>query len=175
MSPGSRQSILYKPSVARCVVVATFLSLLFFAIAGSATVKEDSTVEMASLPVRLAEGDSVSVVLTPMPSKHQLVGGPIFDLFSASSDSVLWCGPVRPNPHSWLSLSVVIRSVCDFDVVYLPVGSATVDTVYFGSVEPATYRVRVDFKNGPGPREYGLQFLYHEEVVHEFPRFIRAR
>jgi len=158
-----------------CPLVVIVFSLALGAAVSLAGVENDSAEEMASRPVRIGEGESFSVVLTPMPAKYQLQGWAVLDLFSASADSVLWCGPNRLNPHSWLRLSVICQSICDFDVVCIPGVDAEVDTVNFEGVEPAMYRVGVERSGGTGPGEYGLQFLYLGEVVWEFPKFVHAR
>jgi len=158
-----------------CALVVIVFSLALSAAVSLAGVENDSAEAMASRPVRIGEGESFSVVLTPMPAKHQLQGGAVLDLFSASADSVLWCGPRRPNPHSWLRLSVICRSICDFDVVCFPGVGAAADTVRFERVEPAMYRVVVERSGGTGPWEYGLRFLYLGEVVCEFPKVVHER
>jgi hypothetical protein len=175
LSSSASNSNSQPPAVWICVLVFMCSSLTLGTVASLAEVQSDSSETRASRPVRVGEGESASIVLTPMPAKYQFQGGAILDLFTASADSVLWFGPNAPNPHSWLGVSIVCRSTCSFDVIYSPVAGASADSIHFEGVEPSAYQVRVDRNGGSGPREFGLQFLYLGEVVGEIPRIVHAR
>jgi hypothetical protein len=148
--------------------IALVVGLVLGAVAVPLAGEDDIAGKMSARRVRLAESDSITIMLEPMPPKYQISGGSTLDLFSASADSVFWCGPRVPNPHSWLSRSIICRTVCDFDIVICTANGAVIDTVQFRSVESATYRIRVSESNRPVPGIYGFRFIYRGEVVDDF-------
>jgi hypothetical protein len=139
-------------------------SVSFSVLAAEDTV----TTVKAAIKNRLAEGDSLVIALEALPDKYQIRGGEILGYFTASADSNFWCGPNKPNPYCWLSSSVICWNRCDFQIVLCSEEGATIETLDFEAVEPATYRVDVDDTNRPEPGVYVIRFLYDAEVVDEF-------
>jgi hypothetical protein len=123
---------------------------------------------------RSVEGEFVIVELIPMPEKYQDKVWQILDVFAASPDSTFWCGPVRPNIHSWLSISVVCCDTTDFQVNYCSEAGDEIESLEFKDVEPSFYRINAENTNSTEPGLHMLQFRQSGVVVHEgkyaFPR-----
>lgn len=122
-----------------------------------------------SVPAPTATGDRVTITLEPMPRKYQDRTGSLLDLFAASADSVFWCGPNRPNPHSWLSPSVICRERTDFGVDFCAESGELVEALEFASVGPGFYRVSLSFGDDDRPRPgvYLLRFRHRDSTVFE--------
>ena len=110
--------------------------------------------------------DSVTLELVRMPEKYQ--DGPwILELFAASADSSFWCGPIKPNIHSWLSLSVICRDTTAFRIEYSTDAADEFATLAFEGVVPGFWRVGVYPARRPGTGLVSLRFIHSGRVVHE--------
>lgn len=143
------------------------------AFPSAAAAENEIAQDMARSPVRRVEGPPLLVELVPMPARYQILGGELLDLFTTSADSVFRVGPSRPNPHSWLSPSVICGDLCSFQVVFGTEKGAPIDTLDFVGVKPATYRVQVGDSPRPDPGIYIFRYLYGGEVIDEFKIDIR--
>jgi hypothetical protein len=113
-----------------------------------------------------ARGDSVTIVLSPMPDKYQ-GGFWVQDLFAASADSTFWCGPIKPNIHSWLTLSVICRDTTDFRIEFGKEAGSDFESLEFKDVAPGFYRVDAHPSSHPGSDPRVIRFIYAGGVVHE--------
>ena len=76
-----------------------------------------------------------------------------------------WCGPNRPNPHSWLSRSVVCRAPVDFRIEFLDAQGDSLETLAFAGVPPGSYRLRLREQSRTQPGVYTLRYIYAGAVV----------
>jgi len=157
------------PNTAHYWLGFILLVLLIVGYSAVPSAKENatSTAEMDQVYQSL-ESDYITIELEIMPEKYQFESGFTCDYFTASPDSNFWCGPNRPHPFSWLSVSVVCRSRTDFQIQFCSSEGDSIDEIDFVGVEPATYRVEVSEDNRPEPGLYLLRFLYDDAVVDEF-------
>ena len=112
-----------------------------------------------------ANGAFFLVELVPMTGKYVLDGTEVLQLFTASADSAFWCGPNRPNPHSWLSRSVVCRAPVDFRIEFLDAQGDSLETLAFAGVPPGSYRLRLREQSRTAPGIYTLRYIYAGAVV----------
>ena len=140
---------------ARLVACGLCVSVVVFAAAGT------------RIAGRTVAGDSVTITLTPMPEDVPIMDSIVLGLFTASADSALLCGPTRPNPHSWLSSSVICRSRVDFQIVFCTAGGDSIEALEFEAVEPGAYRIGWGDAPASRPGSFTLRFRYAGEVVHE--------
>jgi hypothetical protein len=114
----------------------------------------------------IVKGESVTIELVRMPKQFQ--DGPwILDLFAASADSSFWCGPIKPNPHSWLTLSVICRDTTDFQIEYATAAGDEIEMLEFRDVAPLFCRVDVRPAGHPAPDRGIIRFIHAGEIVHE--------
>lgn len=148
--------------------VASICFLLLVCASASAAPAGASDRSDEPLMAVAAEGDAFSILLRPFPGKIQNEIPLVRDLFTASADSALFCGPNRPHPHSWLTASVICDKKLDFAMDIGPENGAPIDTVAFAGVAPAAYRVEVRDVEDLEPGVYVLRYLYRDEIVGEF-------
>jgi hypothetical protein len=121
----------------------------------------------ADVFTRTVVGETLAIELVPMPDKFQDRTDQVLDLFQASPDSSLWCGPTRPNPHSWLGPSIICRDTTSFDLDFCSIEGEIRETLVFENVAPAFYRF--DLAEGLRPESgiYLYRFRQAGVVFHE--------
>jgi hypothetical protein len=151
----------------RALVLGLLLSQVLSA-SGEAAAGDGSTPAAAlNRPSRAVEGSILEIVLEPMPEKYQSAGGMPMELFTASPDSIFWCGPNKPNPYSWLSRAVILRKRADFQIQLCTAAGDSIEVLDFVGVLPAVYHVNLSETKRPNSGIYILRFLYNGMVVRE--------
>lgn len=115
---------------------------------------------------RSAQGETVSIDLIPMPDRYHDDIWQILDLFAASPDSSFWCGPNKPNPHSWLGPSVICREDVDFQIDVLLGAEEKIETLEFNGVRSGFYRLSSGCSGAK--KLCTLRFRQSGAVVNEF-------
>jgi len=114
-------------------------------------------------PVEKVESGIVELQI--MPDKYQITDGHLLEYFTASPDSIFWCGPNRPHPFSWLNTSVICCQRTDFQIGLLSTDGDMISSGDFVDVEPATYRVTIEENDHPEPGINEIVFRHAGEVV----------
>ena len=154
--------------VTKAVVCGLLLTLCLGVSAATPAAEGIAPAAEADRLCRAVEGNSLTVELVAMPEKYQIEGALPLELFEASSDSNFWWGPTGPNPYSWLTTSVVFLERAEFQIVFCTAEGDSIESLDFGSVEPAVYRVDLDEDNRLDAGRYMLRYRYNGAVVREF-------
>ena len=147
------------------LLMAGLLVVPFFSVPAASGAEEG---DQDRPHVRMVEGKAITIELVPMPKRFQDPDRMPLELFTASPDSHFWCGPIIPNPHSWLTLSVIFDERTDFQVLFETAAGDSTEVLDFVDVTPAFYRVTPSRYQGSGSEFCVLRFRHQGAEMGEF-------